>query len=104
MMRYIKLTSSEIDSLLMMAFYPNRVEKINLNTKEDFENLILKKISHHELEEDFSENILIFSKLDKKEYNKNSCKYIFQIITCDQHIYKMAALKAFDDNKEFIKV
>jgi hypothetical protein len=104
MTRYYKLTNSELDSLLLLAYLPKRIDKINLFNKDELVEQVLYRLAELDLKDEFSDNIAFF--LLPKIISKNSYppSIIHDVIMCDIRIYKMAALKTFDENREYIKL
>lgn len=99
--RYIKLSDYELDGLLVLAFYPNKKEKINISSKEIFENEIIKKLITDNLTSEFGENVIFFvskEKLKKRTIEQGDLIYFG--IMAEVRILKMAALKTYDENKE----
>lgn len=103
-MVYEKLSDSELDQLLLISYLPNRVDKINFSDKETFISMIVSRIKSMDISEEFGENILLMAKrtsqLERPESNSLS---IVSIFCLDMKYIKMAALKTFHDNSEFIK-
>lgn len=98
MNRYVKLSDSELDSLLLLSFYPNKKEKINIG-RDFFYTSILSKIEDYQWQEDFSENLLVFLfNMDVSKIDLN--KIVSSAIFSDLRILKMVALKTFHENRE----
>lgn len=108
MTRYEKLLDSELDNLLVLNFHPSRKERINFNDYSVFSELIIKKIKAYMIGDDFGDNILFFlsvsNKPSKNKKEQKTGELIFMALDCDMRIYKMAALKTFDENKELIRL
>ena len=105
MTRYEQLTESELDGLLMLAFFPNKKEKLNLSNREIFINTIMARIDINNLEVEYGESIIEMLKRTSKSFPKTLTPawmaYIMALT--DIRILKMAALMVFDENKEMIK-
>jgi hypothetical protein len=96
------MTDSELDGLLLLAYFPGRKDKLNLSRKETFLNSIVERIIKNNLESELGENIISF--LDIKIIEKKEIGIIvFKTFMADIQIVKMAALKTFDEYKEMIK-
>lgn len=102
MTRYHNMTESEIDGILLLSFFPKKKEKLNLTNRENFINLILKKLEDHDLLSEFGENVTSFLSKDAQA-KKDLGFYIYESFLADIKVYKMAALKTFDEYKEIIK-
>jgi hypothetical protein len=102
MARYTNMTDSELDGLLLLAYFPKNKEKLNLSKQDTFINTILKKISDNKLESELGENMIYFFPRDVQLANETGI-YILQGFLSDIRIVKMAALKTFDDFKGMIK-
>lgn len=102
MTRYKNMTETELDGLLVLSFFPNKKEKLNLSNKDIFIHLILKKLDDHNLLSEFGENVITFfsSETQKK---RDVGIFIYEAFLADIKVFKMAALKTFDENKECIK-
>ena len=99
MNRYQKMTEPELDSLLLLAFDPTKREKLNLSTREMLFDIVMEKISNAQLETEFGENVAVLLPSHEK-YNELGF-IIFASIFSDIRLIKMAALKTYDENKEF---
>lgn len=102
MTRYTNMTDAELDGLLLLSYYPNKKEKLNLSDKELFFNIILKKIIENNLESELGENMIEFFPRSIKN-SKDHGLYILQAFLSDIKVVKMAALKTYDDFKGHIK-
>jgi hypothetical protein len=99
MHRYHQMTDSQLDGLLLLAYFPKRKEKLNLSSKDNFSHSILKRIKELELEDELGENMIPFLPTN----NAISGVSLVEAFFSDIRIIKMAALKTFDENKDFIK-
>jgi 3-methyladenine DNA glycosylase AlkD len=95
--RYERLSEVEIDGLLTIA-YSIYTNSKNLNT-EYFIESVMKKIVHHKLEQEFSETLLRLVDSNDKETHE----IVFIIVNTPIKIIKLAALKTYDDYREFLK-
>ena len=96
------MTDSELDGLLLLAYFPKNKEKLNLSKQDIFINTILKKVSDNELSSELGENMIAFFPKEIQN-SKDIGLYILQGFLSDIRIVKMAALKTFDDYKGIIK-
>ncbi len=96
------MTDSELDGLLLLAFYPSHKEKLNLSNREIFINTILKKIYINKLDAELGENMIEFFPKEAKDRIESGV-HILQAFLSDIRIVKMAALKTYDDYRGFIK-
>lgn len=102
MTRYHNMTDSELDGLLLLAYFPGRKDKLNLTRKETFLNSIIERITKNNLESELGDSIISFLDITKIEKNDMGI-IVFKTFISDIKIVKMAALKTFDDYKEMIK-
>jgi hypothetical protein len=96
------MTDSELDGLLLLSLYPNKKEKINLSSKEVFVNLIIQKLESYDLLSEFGYNVIFFLN-DSCNQKKDTGILIYESFMSDIKIFKMAALKTFDEFMESIK-
>ena len=96
------MTDSELNGLLLLAYFPKNKERLNLSNQEIFINTVLKKIIDNNLENELGENMICFFPKDIQK-SKDTGIYILQGFLSDIKIVKMAALKTFDDYKGLIK-
>lgn len=96
------MTESQLDNLLIMAYYPRKVEKINLSNDDIFINFIMKRISDLNLKVEFGEAVV---SLFPPPYNNMGLSYecLFVAALADLRLFKMAALKTYDENRELAK-
>jgi hypothetical protein len=102
MTRYKNMTEAELDGLIILSFYPKKKEKLNLSNKEIFIHLIIKKLEDADLLSEFGENVISFFNIEI-EKKKDIGVLIYEAFLADIKVFKMAALKTFDENKECIK-
>jgi hypothetical protein len=102
MTRYKNMTEAELDGLIILSFYPKKKEKLNLSNKEIFIHLIIKKLEDADLLSEFGENVISFFNIEI-EKKKVIGVLIYEAFLADIKVFKMAALKTFDENKECIK-
>lgn len=95
------MTESELDGLLLLAYFPKRKEKLNLANRDIFITTIMKKISDCKLENEFGESFvaLLPSPYNSEDINGAS---VYMAALCEYNLFKMAALKTYDDYKEFV--
>ena len=111
-MNYFKLTESELDMLLLNAFYPKKKERINFSDTDNFKYMILTLIQDFDIVAEFVNSLLAFAKINKSDFfDKDKAKrdlaislHLFNLVNIDIKILKMAALKAYHDNKEYIRL
>lgn len=102
MPRYTNMTDTQLDGLILLAFFPKNQGKVNLSDRDSFINLIVKKIEENDLIEEFGENVAsFFHSPYKNTKSVGVCAYA--CLMSDIRIYKMAALKTYDDFKGTIK-
>jgi hypothetical protein len=102
MSRYTKLSDNELNDLLMLAYYPKRRERLNLNIKEIFTNTIIEKIIENDLLEELGDNVIKFLPFNGKDKHPIGV-IIVQSFMSDIRVIKMAALKTYDDFEGMIK-
>jgi hypothetical protein len=95
------MTDSELDGLLLLAYFPNNKEKLNLSRQDLFVNTILSKVAEYNLEDELGENMINFFP-QKVRDSKEPGKHILQGFLSDIRIVKMAALKTYDDFREML--
>lgn len=102
MTRYHKLSETELNDLLIISFFPKKKERLNLYERDIFNHTIVQKIIENNLKEEFGEQVLFFTKIEVR--NKQEIhSLIIDSFLLDLKIFKMAALKLYDEYKEFIK-
>lgn len=95
------MTEPELDSLLILAYHPNKREKLNLHDRDLFFSMIAEIIMTYQLETEFGENVAVF--LPHHERYNELGFLIFSSIFSDIKLLKMAALKTYDENREYFK-
>lgn len=96
------MTEKELDGLLLMAYFPTRKERLNLSHKDIFINTIIDKIIKNDLKSEFGENVIFFLPSDIKSRNETG-EFILETFLGDMVLFKLAALKTFDDFQGHIK-
>jgi len=96
MTRYEKLSDIELDNMLSLAF--SLICKGRVLDTDYFCLSVYKKIENNKLEFEFG--VIYFSRYNQK--NKIEV-LIFNIVNTPMRIFKMAALKTYDENREYFK-
>lgn len=96
------MTDTQLDGLILLAFFPKNQGRVNLSDRESFINLIMKKIEENNLIEEFGENVASFFYPPYKD-TKSVGECAYACLLADIRIYKMAALKTYDEYKGVIR-
>jgi len=104
MTRYDKLSDSELDNLVMLSYHPKKREKLNLSARENFINIIMEKISDHNLQIDFGDCLInLIHKNIKFKKEEILPMTVYLTVVSEMRILKIAALMLYDENREIIK-
>lgn len=104
MTRYDRLSESELDGLLFLAYYPGKKDKKNISSRDEFLDLFMARIEYYKCGIEFGEalvTILSEKKIISSSINASTLAHI--IITTDIKLLKMAALRVYDEHKEMMK-
>jgi hypothetical protein len=104
MVNYEKLSEAALDQYLALSYLPLRKEKVNLSDKDNFLSMIIPKLKHFDLLDEFGGNVIHFISEDKFSMNKKSNEALAVKVFCmDMRQIKMAALKTYHDNSDIIE-
>ena len=108
MVNYEKISEAELDQYLAVSYLPLRKEKINFWDKHNFISLLVSKLRTFDLLDEFGENIIFFAaseaKKEKRILWQGENLMAVEIFCLDMKQIKMAALKTYHENSEFIKL
>lgn len=102
MIDYNKLSEAELDMRLLVAYLPKRVDRIMFADRYNFFTFLYPAIVAHKLQDPFAEYVAEFLGVNKL-HNAPIEEIILPVITVNDRILRMSALKAYDEYKQYLE-